>query len=321
MSSTAATAAAQSHAALQQAAEWFAVLADGEAGAEQREQWQRWLDAAPEHRQAWQKIEAVNRQFGVLPAAPALAALKTPYTRRMAVKKMLLLATGVGLGVAASRQQSRDYLVALAAGERTAVGELRQLVLADGSALWMNTDSALDIDFAPAQRRLTLHRGEILLRSADDPVRPLVVDLLNGRLTALSRRFSVYRAGERASLAVYDGAVRIDLAAGASRLAMAGTQLHFDAEWIGAAEPVDVQQSAWTRKRLSVDQMRLADFVATLGRYRHGYLGCHPAVADLLLTGSYPLDDIDRVLAVVEKSLPVRVRRVMPWWITLEPVV
>jgi len=65
--------------------------------------------------------------------------------------------------------------------------------------------------------------------------------------------------------------------------------------------------------------MRLGDFVATLARYRRGHLGCNPAVADLLLTGSYPLDDLDRILAALEKSLPVRVHRVMPWWVTVEP--
>ncbi|MRW82697.1 DUF4880 domain-containing protein [Pseudoduganella sp. FT26W] len=320
--SSAATETAQEHAVLRQAAEWFAVLYADDASAAEREAWQRWLDAAPEHQLAWQKIEAVNQQFGMLPSEPALAALKTPHTRRSAAKKILLLATTVALGAAVSRRDSREYMAALAAGERTAVGEMRQLALADGSDLWMNTDSALDIDFAAGLRRVALHRGEILLHSGHDPVRParpLVVDLLGGRLTALGTRFSVFRSGAAARLAVFEGSVRIDLDAGHSLTAAAGTQMHFGADWIGAAEAADEQQSAWTRKRLSVDGMRLGDFVATLARYRRGHLGCNPAVADLLLTGSYPLDDLDRILAALEKSLPVRVHRVMPWWVTVEP--
>jgi transmembrane sensor len=314
--------ASQAHAALRQAAEWFAVLHGGEAGAEQHAQWQRWMEAAPEHRQAWQKIEAVNQQFGQLPPAPALAALKAPHARRSAAKKLLALAACLAVGTAVSRRESRDYVVAMAAGERTGVGEMRQLTLADGSGLWMNTDSALDLDWSPGLRRVALHRGEILLRSGSDPLRParpLVVDLLGNRLTALGTRFSVFRSGADARLAVFEGAVRVELGSGASRTAAAGTQLHFGADWIGDAEAADEQQSAWTRKRLSVERMRLGDFVATLARYRHGYLGCSPAVADLLLTGSYPLDDLDRILAALEKTLPVRVQRLMPWWVTLEP--
>lgn len=321
MSSTT-SGATEEHAVLRQAAEWFAALHADDAGAAERDQWRRWVEAAPEHRLAWQKIEAVNQQFGMLPAEPTLAALKTPYTRRSAAKKILLLASTVALGTAVARRDSRGYMAALAAGERTAVGEMRQLALADGSDLWMNTDSAVDIDFAGGLRRVALHRGEILLNSGRDPVRParpLVVDLLGGRLTALGTRFGVFRSGATARLAVFDGSVRIELDSGHSTIAAAGTQRHFGADWIGAAEAADEQQSAWTRKRLSVDRMRLGDFVATLARYRRGHLGCNPAVADLLLTGSYPLDDLDRILAALEKSLPVRVQRVMPWWVTVEP--
>ncbi|MRW90197.1 DUF4880 domain-containing protein [Duganella sp. FT80W] len=313
----------QQHAALRQAAEWFAKLQAEDVAAFERAQWQQWINAAPEHRLAWEKIQAVSREFAILPAKPALAALNQPQARRSAVKKLLVLASTVALGTAVMRRESRDYLLAMTAGERTAVGEMRQLALADGSVLWMNTDSALDIDFAPGLRRVVLQRGEILMRSGHRPVPesgPLVVDLPGSRLTALGTRFRVHRDNSSSLLAVYEGKVSIDQVNGGSRIVEAGTQLQFNPDWIGDAKPTDEQQSAWIRKRLSVDRMRLDDFIATLARYRKGHLGCNPDIGDLLLTGSYPLDDTDRILAALEKSLPVRVDRLMPWWVTLEPV-
>jgi transmembrane sensor len=54
-----------------------------------------------------------------------------------------------------------------------------------------------------------------------------------------------------------------------------------------------------------------------LARYRSGVLRCDPQVADLLLTGSYPLDDSERVLSLLEDSLPVSIVRRTRYWVTV----
>lgn len=310
---------ADAHAVLRQAAEWFATLHAGAATASERADWQRWLAAHPEHRKAWERIEAVERRFGAVPAEPALAALGAPRARRAAAKKLLALAAVATVGTALARREGGDYLAALGAEQRTAVGEVRRLALADGTDLWMNTDSALDLDMA-ARRRLVLHRGEILVQGGAAPAHPLRVDVADARLTAAGTRFGIRRDGATASLSVFAGAVRIELASGgASRLARAGTRVRFGAGTIGPAEAADDMRTAWIRKRLSVEGMPLGEFVADLGRYWRGHIGCHPALAGMRLTGSYPLDDIDRVLSAVAATLPLRVRRILPWWVTLEP--
>ena len=60
---------APEHVHLQQAAEWFAVLADPPVSDQQRQAWQQWLAARPEHAAAWQRVEAISSQFARLPAA------------------------------------------------------------------------------------------------------------------------------------------------------------------------------------------------------------------------------------------------------------
>ncbi|KAG1069902.1 hypothetical protein G6F40_017608 [Rhizopus arrhizus] len=65
--------------------------------------------------------------------------------------------------------------------------------------------------------------------------------------------------------------------------------------------------------------MRLGDFIAELSRYRRGYLGCAPEVADLRIVGAYAVGDTDRVLAALAATLPVRVRATMPWWVVVVP--
>ena len=70
---------------------------------------------------------------------------------------------------------------------------------------------------------------------------------------------------------------------------------------------------------LLADDMRLGDFVVELSRYRRGYLGCAPQVADLRLVGAFPLADTGRVLRALAETLPVRIHRPLPWWVSIEP--
>lgn len=43
-----------------------------------------------------------------------------------------------------------------------------------------------------------------------------------------------------------------------------------------------------------------------------------PEVAELLISGSYPLADSERILDLLEIALPVRVRRFTRYWVSVE---
>ena len=319
------------YAILQEAAEWFAVLRGEDADRADRQEWERWHASSPAHRAAWRRVESVSAEFRVLPGEPARVALDEAgprgreAQRRGLVKGLLTLCLAAGLGGAGLlRRDTRAWIAGLQAGQRTAIGEIRQLALADGSQLWLNTATALDLDYTASLRRIALHGGEILLDSAKDPQvpgRPLVVDTMHGRLHALGTRFTVQHEGDTTLLAVHEG--RVEAAprdGGATRIVPAGFQLRFDSGTIGQPFALDPNADAWTGHRLMPDQMRLDDFLAQLSRYRRGHLGCAPEVAHLRLVGSYPLADTDRILAALEATLPVRVHRLHDWWVTLEPL-
>lgn len=65
--------------------------------------------------------------------------------------------------------------------------------------------------------------------------------------------------------------------------------------------------------------MPLGDFIAELADHRRGHLAVNPLIASLRVMGTYPLNDTDQVLAMLESALPVRVSRRFDWWVTLEP--
>lgn len=315
---------------LEQAAEWFAVLSADTVDAAERQAWQHWFDSSAAHREAWRRVERVNARFSALPDPASRKALQAAGAgRRSAVKALMLLCLVGGSAALFARRDGRngrnalELLAALAADYRTGTGDIADLALADGSRAWLNTASAANVAYTAELRRIVLRRGEILVETAHDAhqtPRPLVVDVHAGRLLALGTRFSVRSLDDGVQLAVYQGAVQVDAAGqGGRRVVPAGFQLTFDADRIGALRPADPDQAAWTRKLLIATQMRLDDFLAQLGRYRHGHLGCDPAVAGLRLVGSYPLDDTDRALALLEATLPVQVRRRLPGWVSVVP--
>lgn len=313
---------------LQEAAEWFAVLRAPAVPAGERQRWRQWHDADPAHQLAWRRVEAISGKFDDLPgvdkptAHRMLDAAAAKRTQRRRAMKMLTLLCGTGLAAWAGTHTTpwRTWTAA----HHTGVGERRQIRLADGGALWLNTDSAVDVDYGPTLRRVSLLAGEILVRTAPDtqsPARPFVVDTAEARLRAIGTRYAVYQENGASRVAVFEGAVEVSpRAPGAAALIVrAGEQSRVTRAAAAPAEPAEPSRESWSRGLLIAENMRLADFIAELSRYRRGYLACAPEVADLRIVGAYALPDTDRVLSALAATLPVRIRAPMPWWVTVGP--
>lgn len=303
---------------LQAAAQWFAVLQSESVSEEDRQAWQRWLDE-PANARAWQRVEQISGRFEPLASDPfgpqASALLQRQPTRRQAMKTLSVVLGGGVLALAGSAMPWRSWT----ADQRTAVGEVRDWRLPDGSQLWLNTDSAVDVAFESGVRNLALYRGEALIETRDEP-RPLVLRTGEGSIKAHdAARFSVFQRDGVTQLSVFDGAVEVRPASGRPRIATQGQEVGFDSHHVQADRPVQPGRHAWTTGVLLADNLRLDAFVAELSRYRSGYLGCDPRIASLRVVGAFPLADTDRVLDVLASTLSLQVNRRMPWWISLEP--
>ncbi|WP_043307559.1 FecR domain-containing protein [Pseudomonas sp. ML96] len=300
--------------ALEQAAEWFARLRDERVSEQDRLAWQLWLEAQPQHRQAWQRVEMISSQFERLPQRQAArSALQARgMDRRQALKVLSVISGGTLLAFAGRGLPWQQWQ----ANQRTAVGEVQGSQLADGSRLWLNTDSALDVDFSASLRRLALYRGEVLVDVAEDD-RPLWLETEHARLRVQGGRFAVRQRDDGYLVSAERGALEI---LGTRHQALAaGQQVCFDALRVGQPAPLRPGQQAWAHGILQADDMPLGEFIAELGRYQRGHLGCDPQVAHLRLVGAFPLAEPERIYAALEASLPVRVVRRLPWWISIEP--
>ncbi|MDF9618437.1 FecR domain-containing protein [Pseudomonas entomophila] len=299
---------------LADAVDWYVRLHDSHVDDSTRAAWQAWHAADPRHAAAWARLEQLQCRLGNAPSGAAQTLEIARQDRRHVVKALALL-LGVGAigwqGYRASPWQA-DY--------STRVGERRQLTLADGTRLDLNTDSRVDVRFDAGRRLIHLRQGEILVETAKDP-RPLSVRTTEGEILALGTRFSVRQDNGLSHVAVAAHAVEVrpDRSAQVARID-SGHSLSFSADTVGAPSPLPPGAQAWAQGMLVTVDWRLGDVIHQLGRYRPGYLGCAGEVAGLRLSGAFKLDDTDVALASLEDALPVRARRMTRYWVRLEPL-
>ena len=275
-------------------------------------------------------MEQAAAWFSLLQSGTATDALQV--AKRRLARRRIILGAAITAGASGilswavwQRPDTMDTLMAWGADYRTATGERREIRLADGTQVWLSSASAFNKEYDTHLRRLRLYTGEILIQTAADNqhnagTRPFVVDTAHGRLHALGTRFNVRLDNEDSTqLAVYEGAVRITPTAGIPGTTVtAGRQARFTAEHLEAPAPADPAREVWSRGILLAQDIPLGEVIAELSRYRHGHIAVAPDVARLPVLGSYPLDDVDGALAMLQQALPIQIRHPLPWWTSIE---
>lgn len=227
------------------------------------------------------------------------------------------------VGVAAFIARDMDAWPIIHADYATATGETRDIVLADGTRIVLDTGTSIDVCFNEQERRIILRSGEILVTTAHDAApapRSFLVQSRQGTVQALGTRFTVRQDDDLSQVAVFEGAVRIrPLDAQDTDLTMpAGYRTEFSSQQIRQPLlPAEETAAAWSQGLLVAEQMRVGDFVAELARYRSGILRCDPDVADLRVTGVFSLRDTDRALANLTLALPVGIAYRTRYWVTV----
>lgn len=297
------------------AIDWLVRLDSGSASPDDRTAFACWLHADPRHQTAWhtisglldQPVATIKNAEALQPgqrqaARQALTAPDRRKTLRNSAAALLLLSLG---SYALNRQQP---LTDLMADLHTATAERRQIQLADGSTLTLNARSAVDIEFTTKARLLHLRRGEILIHTAVDRDRPLIVRTKHGQARALGTRFAVQLHDAHSQLAVLEHSVQVTTAGGSQQTLSAGSAARYD---VGGIYPLAASAetlTAWSGGQLDVRDRPLAEVVAALRPYKRGYLRVSPKAAALRIYGVFPLDDLDATLRALAETQPIAVR-------------
>ena len=318
---------------LKQAADWYATLGDAAVSDQERAAWRAWLAGSrprpgvATHRGGQPQVHAIARKTSAGQLQPRRTGggrrRRPPLAGHAARRVVNGLAGILGLGAATWLGWRHTPLPALVAALRadyaTGTGERRELRLADGSRVWLNTGTALQVRYQDSMRSLALLAGEILIETAPDAQgRPFFVQTRFGRLQALGTRFTVRLTDQQTRLDVFDGAVEILTQYGGQRRIEAGGAARFDDRALTPLDGADDMRAAWSKGILLADNMPLGDLLAELSRYRRGHINVAPAVASLKVMGVYPTDDTDQALAMLAQTLPIHIHHSLPWWITVD---
>lgn len=315
-----------------EAVAWYARLCSGFATEADHEEWRSWHRAHPEHQRAWKRFEIMQATLQRVPGHVAASTLRAAQPdRRRVLRGIGAVAGGVSLAWVSWQVAGADGgWHAWLADYRTGTGEQRSVTLADGSQLMLNTATSVDVSIDGKHRLVVLRSGEILVQTAKHngvpgvlhtDSRPFLVETPHGRILALGTRFTVRSDGERTVVSVLEDAVEVRASGAPGQVVRleAGQQVAFSGNGVDAPQPADPMLAGWEHGSLVVNDRRLADVVGELARYRRGRLVCDPAVADIRVSGAFPVMDTDKALAVIARAFPVRVASMTRYWVSLVP--
>lgn len=302
-----------------QAVAWFTRM-NGKPSPSDKQDFARWLATSEAHARIYRDVEALWSDLG--PLADTLAGRESPGLAgpmeriRELRRKRGLGRVGAGIALCLALLAGgwiwleRPHLLQdWRADYVTARGEQRSIVLADGSTLLLDADTALEVDLSAARRRIRLLRGTAFFTVRPSEV-PFTVEARNGEARVLGTAFEVAaRDGEEVSVTLDHGSLKVGLLDRPQDVVLKpGESVDYGASGLGPARPVDLEEAtAWRMGRFIFTNARLADVLQQVGRYRDGrivLLGS--ALSEKRVSGNIALRDTDAALAAVQSSVGFR---------------
>jgi len=298
--------------------QWLARMTSGAASAEDRLALGQWLEEDALHRQAYDEAVELWQQLGQLAGRPLprLAdAGRQPRPlsgRPRRVGRRVLMACAALLSALAVIPRLPFWLADYTTGN----GEIRAIALEDGSTIHLNTASAVSVDYTQSERSIRLLAGEAEFVVQKNPDRPFVVIAGDESVRALGTAFIVRREAGLVTVTQIENRVEITAAQsdpGRKVILHPGEGLRRrSGQPLPASFAVDAGKAeAWRRGKLIFESAPLDEVIAEINRYRPGaVLLMGRKNAELPVSGVFDLHQLNRVLAVIEQTLPVKALRV-----------
>lgn len=206
----------------------------------------------------------------------------------------------------------------------TAVGDQKNINLADGSTVQLNTDSVVEVEITKTQRTIRLIKGEAHFIVAKDHNRPFLVQAASGVVTAVGTAFTVrLRPNETVEVTVEEG--RVTLGAAVIQNAASSTKTSITELIAGQnaifTEKVDqlAQMAAseinrklsWRQGLLAYSGEPLAHVIEDISRYTETRIEImDPELSSLPVGGYFRVGEVDALFDSLEVTFGLNVERV-----------
>jgi len=290
-----------------EAAQWYARQISPKWSAADQAALDAWLSASAEH-----KVALWRAEFA---AKSVTSALSRPANQN-ARKRQLAVAASITAAVGLALWGGYGTIVAPGQGFETAIGAQKDIPLADGTKVELNTQTVLRAAVTPKRREVWLREGEAFFDVAHDPAHPFVIHAGKHTVTVLGTRFALKRRGDTLEVRVEEGRVRVEngLAHSPSQtqIATAGDIVRVDAttQVLARGEEARVQNDlSWRTGRLVFDRTPLRDAAAEFNRYnQRQLLITDPQTADILIGGSFEATNVEAFSLLLKQGFGLRVK-------------
>lgn len=300
------------------AADWL--LRTEEAGWSETDQAQlnSWLSESDAHKAAYWRLEAGWR------SADRLAALRSdhdtaiPQSRQRLswawpIAASVIVIFGIGSfswwnSVPALQQVEKMHVA-------TNIGKRKLVQLEDGSKIDLNTNSSIRTATSEEKRVVWLDSGEAYFDIAKRSGQKFIVYAGTKTITVLGTKFSVRRDGEKVSVVVEEGRVRVDdtTVSGSARSAVIeGGDVAVSrglSTLITTASPEKIDDAlAWREGMLNFDQRSLAEVAQEFNRYNQKKLVIGDAdAAAIQIGGSFKASNVDAFVRLLRDAYRLNV--------------
>ena len=308
-------------AAAAQAIEWYARRASGAFTEQEQKQLMLWLAADPGHLRAWQTLQQqLNRTVAPLVQQQAAvhALCDAGYSRRRFLRGALGLGA-MAVGGQLLTMPGGPLHARLRADLRTSTAQRRTFTLEDGSALQLNAQSSVDLNFNPRQRHVQLLRGALQAQVRSDPARPFVLACPWGEVWLDSGRCLLAMQAGQPQVWALEGSLHLRTPHHSQHL-VTGQGLAFDGNRWRDLPSRYVDERSWTSGLLEVHDQSLGQVIEHLAPYHQGLLHVSAEAAALRISGVFTLDDTRGALAALKDVLPLRIDNWLGVWTRIERV-
>jgi transmembrane sensor len=278
-----------------------------------------WLDESVSHKAAFWRLEhawQVTDRIGALSARdiaprPRRTGLPFKWWQTGALAASLLLAIAyIGL-------HSRSTLSPQLTVDTfdTGIGGHRIVPLVDGSRIELNTATILRTMISKKRRDVWLDQGEAFFDVAHIEASAFVVHAGPRMITVVGTQFSVRRDGDKVTVAVVKGRVRVeDTTPRESRATITVTQgdvaIGLGPSTMVVSKPVAAVEAklAWRDGRLVFDGTSLAEVADDFNRYnRQQLLISDPSVAAIRISGTFKASNAEAFVRLLKDAYGLKV--------------
>jgi transmembrane sensor len=328
----------------EEAAVWIWRMDSAAVAAADRQAFEAWLRQDPRHRRAAAALSAVWSTLDGLAEAKRDEKIATftntaklpllHHPQRWWFAAAVLAAVAVG---AIWLQQGSGESQTLA----TAVGQQRNVTLADGSTVTLNTNTILETDLRRYTREIYLRKGEAHFQVAHDRSRPFLVHAGDAVVRAVGTAFEVrVLTDQHVDVVVDEGRVEVQATAllpaspnpaARARAAAATTVRALNAgERLSTASrdyavtPITAQQMstelAWREGAIVFDGQPLSEAIAEIERYTDARIVVSdPEIARLRVGGRFRTGDVQEFFDALQTALPVSIRHTNAGLVFIDP--